>query len=283
MTYFGFLIRFLVIPLIIFLAITGLEIRQRLFFRTPRAVWLALGLHVLLAVVYTTPWDNYLVASKVWSYTPFLVSGLMIGWVPVEEYTFFILETLLTGLFWWFLARRIPQPAEFQPSRFIRIGALVCAGLLWLMAVLILILGWRPGTYLALILAWALPAIAPQLAFGADILWQNRKLVGLTIFPLFIYLSGTDTLAIASGTWKIDLAQSTGIFLWRLPIEEALFFGITVMLITFGLTLALSPASQTRWKTWLVQIQRMWQPTSKRKGSSREYEQDLETYGRNRF
>ena len=269
MTYFCFLIRFIIIPLALLLSITGWELRRktRAQYQPSRAVWLAIGLHVLLAVVYTTPWDNYLVATKVWGYAPQLVSGLVIGWVPVEEYSFFILETVLTGLVWWFVSRRIAEPAGFSPAKGLRAGALVGAGLVWLAAILILALGWKPGTYLALILAWALPAIAPQLAFGADILWLNRKLLVWTIFPLFVYLAGIDSIAIASGTWQIDLSQSTGVFLWKLPIEEALFFGVTVVLVAFGLTLALSPAGRTRWKEWKVQFQKMWPSPSKGKSS----------------
>jgi lycopene cyclase domain-containing protein len=252
MTYFGFLIGFLIIPLIVFLVITSREKHQG--FLANRGVWIAIGLHVLLAVVYTTPWDNYLVATAVWSYNRQLVSGLVLGWVPIEEYLFFVLETLLTSLWWWTLARRVALHLEFHPSKSIRVRALLCAGVVWLGSVFILILGWRPGTYLALILVWALPAIAPQLAFGADILWQRRKLVALTVLPMFIYLSTADTLAIASGTWAIDPAQTTGIIIGMLPIEEALFFGITVVLITFGLTLALSNVTQARWRAWLTQV-----------------------------
>ena len=52
----------------------------------------------MVAVLYTTPWDNYLVATGVWWYDPHLVAGLVLGWVPIEEYTFFILQTLAMGL-----------------------------------------------------------------------------------------------------------------------------------------------------------------------------------------
>src|SRR5215208_4765923 len=109
MTYFGFLLRFLVIPILIFLAITywdNKNNKQIHGFRSGRAVWAAIGIHVLLAVIYTTPWDNYLVATGVWYYNPELVTGMVIGYVPIEEYTFFVLETILAGLWWGFLARR---------------------------------------------------------------------------------------------------------------------------------------------------------------------------------
>ena len=93
MTYFGFLLRFLVVPILVFLAITYWDNRrnkQIAGFRNGRAVWIAIAVHVVLAVVYTTPWDNYLVATGVWYYNPALVTGIVIGYVPIEEYTFFV-------------------------------------------------------------------------------------------------------------------------------------------------------------------------------------------------
>jgi lycopene cyclase domain-containing protein len=55
----------------------------------------------LLALAYTTPWDNYLVYKGIWSYPPGRVMAT-IGWVPIEEYMFFVIQTALTSL--WFLA-----------------------------------------------------------------------------------------------------------------------------------------------------------------------------------
>src|SRR5512147_1840160 len=120
MTYFGFLLRFLFIPILIFLAVTlwdNKNNKQITGFKNGRAVWAAIGIHVLLAVVYTTPWDNYLVATGVWYYNPELVTGLVIGYVPIEEYTFFVLETILAGLWWWFLARRLSTPPLLSHER----------------------------------------------------------------------------------------------------------------------------------------------------------------------
>jgi cobalamin synthase len=45
--------------------------------------YLAILVHILLALVYTTPWDNYLVASGIWWYDPQLVTGITLGWVPL--------------------------------------------------------------------------------------------------------------------------------------------------------------------------------------------------------
>jgi lycopene cyclase domain-containing protein len=257
MTYFGFLGQYLVVPLVILLIITLIDNRRGKLahgFLNGRAIWMAIGLHVLLAVIYTTPWDNYLVATGVWYYNPKLISGLILGWVPIEEYTFFVLETILTGLWWWFLARRLTPPREFKPERNTRIVSTAILGAIWLWAAYILISSWKPGTYLSLILVWALPAIMLQLAYGADILWHHRKLVALVILPVFIYISAADSLAISSGTWTIDPTQSMEIFIRALPIEEAVFFLSTVVLIGFGLTLSVSRASQARWIIWAGRI-----------------------------
>jgi lycopene cyclase domain-containing protein len=257
MTYFGFLLRFLLIPLVILLAITLFDGRRGKIapgFLNGRAVWIAIGLQVLLAVLYTTPWDNYLVATGVWHYDPELISGVILGWVPLEEYIFFILETILVGLWWWFLVRRVNLTGEFKPNRNIRFISTAILAVIWLLSATLLIAGWKSATYLTLILAWALPAIMLQLAFGADILWHYRKIVTFAILPVFLYISAADSLAISSGTWTIDPAQSLGIFIRKLPIEEAVFFLATVTLIGFGLTLSLARLSQARWTIWADRV-----------------------------
>jgi lycopene cyclase domain-containing protein len=53
-----------------------------------------------LALTYTTPWDNYLVYKGIWSYPQGRVL-MSLGWVPVEEYSFFVIQTAFTCL--WFL------------------------------------------------------------------------------------------------------------------------------------------------------------------------------------
>jgi lycopene cyclase domain-containing protein len=88
-----------------------------------------------------------------------------------------------------------------------------------------------------------------QFAFGADILWHYRRLVILTVVPIAVYLSATDTLAIVSGTWSINPALSTGILIGALPMEEALFFLVTALIIACGLTLFLSEVSTQRWRS----------------------------------
>lgn len=91
MTYPLFLLVFLVIPIVLLAILLREKIRAR-WWRT------AVALTILIALVYTTPWDNYLVASGVWYYDPARVWNIILGYVPLEEYLFFILQPILTAL-----------------------------------------------------------------------------------------------------------------------------------------------------------------------------------------
>lgn len=255
MTYFGFLALFLGVPL----AVLALPLARRWrrqghagLGRTRPPAWLGILLHALIALIYTTPWDNYLVATRVWWYDPALVTGITLGYVPLEEYAFFVLQPVLSGfwlLFWApYLPPHVPPRAPARPAAVRwRAGAIGAVTILWLAALILLASGWAPGTYLALELGWALPVILVQLWFGGDILWHNRRLAAAAILPLTLYLSAADALAVAFGTWTINPDSSLGILLGGvLPVEELVFFLLTNTLVTFGLILLLAPESRNR-------------------------------------
>ena len=246
MTYFGFLAAFILFPIFV-LTIVGIWKRRKGKFINDSTIACAIGIHIILALLYTTPWDNYLVATDVWFYNPRLISGIILGYVPIEEYTFFLLETLFMGLWWQIVARRITSLEAFKPSKRLRLWFPLIAAMIWLGSALVFLNDWKPVTYLSIILFWAIPPMIPQLAFGADILWHQRKLLAWTILPIGLYLSFVDSLAIASGTWTINPVQSTGIFIGKLPLEEGVFFFVTATLISFGMTLLMAKESPTRW------------------------------------
>ncbi len=263
MTYFGFLLRFLVIPiLLLWLGLywdrrRGVRFPMELSSLPPHRLVL---LHVLIAVVYTTPWDNYLVATQVWWYEPSLVTGLTLGWVPIEEYTFFVLQTVLTGSWALWLMPRLLRAPQWQPSAGIRKWMVFLLGLLWLPTPWLLFQRVLPATYLSLILVWALPPVMLQMAFGADILWRYRRLVTTIILVPTIFLWIADALAIRIGIWTISSEQTLGLHLpGGLPLEEAVFFLMTNVLIGFGVTLALAEESHVR----LQAMFRAWQQRSK--------------------
>lgn len=250
MTYFGVLGVFIVPPVV---ALTALVARV-----SRAANWLpyiAVLMLAVIAVAYTAPWDNYLVATSVWWYDEALVTGVTIGWVPIEEYLFFALQTLLTGLWTVFLMSVVKPVARGSSRGTLRLRATILAAVLWLLAVGLRLGGWSPGTYLTLILAWALIPIMGQLAYGADILYTNRRLLLGAIMMPTIYLWLVDFVAMRSGTWTLDPAQTLGVALGAtLAIEEMAFFFVTNVLISFGMVLMLADTSQERAKRVLARV-----------------------------
>lgn len=250
MTYFAFLLYFLVIPILILSILTYHDWRRGL--RLPPSLslipaWWIVGILIGIALVYTTPWDNYLVATGVWSYDPALVTGITFGWVPLEEYTFFILQPIMTGLWLLFLARRVRPNETFIPQLNIRLASVAVIGIAWLTSIGLFLSGWKSVTYLSLELMWGLPAIMVQLVFGADILWHQRRLVIPAILIATLYLCFADSLAIQDGTWTINPDLSLNILVGGiLPIEEVLFFLLTNILVVFGIVLGLTYTSSYR-------------------------------------
>jgi lycopene cyclase domain-containing protein len=98
MTYFGFLGLFLVPPVLVLLAVLMRTLR--------REHLLAIGVLMVIALVYTAPWDNYLVIRGVWTFDPDKIANWFIWRVPLEEYIFYLLQVALSGLFTIWLLRR---------------------------------------------------------------------------------------------------------------------------------------------------------------------------------
>lgn len=232
MSYFAFHLVF-TLPPILLLAFVQ---RQPLAGIGGFRAWLGLPLIVLLALVYTTPWDNYLIWRDVWHYGTGRVVGT-IGYVPVEEYLFFLLQPILTGLWLYWLLPRISEPVEQEYST----GVQTSGTLLWIVLSIVgaLMLQWDRSVYLGLILVWAGPVLALQWAVGGQQLWgMKRTWLTSTLIPT-LYLWCADRVAIGQGIWSISDVYTTGFELLGLPIEEATFFLVTNLLVTQGLLLLL--------------------------------------------
>ncbi|MEM1041278.1 MAG: lycopene cyclase domain-containing protein [Bacteroidota bacterium] len=236
MTYLQFHFVF-TLPAILALRMAGPRLERRDGFKAT----LSLALIALIAFAYTTPWDNYLVQTGVWGYGPGRVLAT-VGHVPIEEYMFFVLQPILTGfwlyhLIWGRLADRLGPEPNTQPSAAARwtgtvgylAGALVGAFLL----------APEPTRYLALILVWACPVLAVQWAYGGHHLWRLRRLVFWAVAVPTLYLWVADRIALALGIWHISERFTTGIAPGGLPLEEALFFLVTNVLVVQGLVLML--------------------------------------------
>ncbi len=191
----------------------------------------------LIAFSYTTPWDNYLVAREVWWYGPERVLAT-IGYVPVEEYAFFILQPILTGLFLYqYIARWTPvRRSTSLKAQYI--GAAVWI-VLSAIAAWLVFSGWDPGLYMGLILVWASPVLAGMWLYAGRLIWALRGPVAVGVAIPTLYLWVTDAIAIHQGIWEISSAYTVGLRPFGLPVEEALFFLVTNILCVKGTLLFL--------------------------------------------
>lgn len=289
MTYLQFLLLFVVLPSAVML----LLIRRSLTVQSgsaphserglipPEAFVKAALVLVVLAVVYTTPWDNYLVKHKIWWYGLDRVLAT-IGYVPVEEYAFFVLQTIMTCL-WGYSCYRaralggsnqlagsvdsgvlirahnerpwplslLAEPAEAatdcwpmgtaptrastKTSAFYGVLALYLAAFaIGLYGLLIGPDSWR---YLGLILSWAMPIALLQWWLGGEHLLANSGFSALMFWPPTLYLWAADAFAIHAEIWTISERFTLGLKAGPLPLEEAVFFAVTNLMVTQGLIL----------------------------------------------
>jgi len=201
-----------------------------------RRAQIALPLISFVALTYTTAWDNYLVSREVWWYGAGRVVGT-IGAVPFEEYLFFVLQPILTGLFLFQYLMRYDRPREAGRSQHAWMGFF---GFLALAGLGIGLLFARPqGLYMGLILSWASPLLAGMWLYDGETLWTYRRTLLVAVGIPTLYLWIADATAIATGIWTISKTHTFGIKLINLPIEEATFFLVTNLLVVKGILLLL--------------------------------------------
>ncbi len=267
LTYAEFLVVFVVVPIAV-LAAVGPRIHPDR--RRPAVVGVAVI--VLLALSYTIPWDNYLISEGVWFYADGSVA-FRIGHMPIEEYSFVVLQSVLTAL--WLYRRPLPEvrprsSASSDPDagpntgsvgttdprpdggvararftlpglrRFPGPGARVLGTVAWgaiTLAGLALLALPTPTFYVGAVLAWGAPGLALQWAVGGGYLWRVRRRLALSILVPTVYLCLIDRIAIEWGIWQFDPAAMTGWTVLGLPVEEATFFLLTNALVVHGLLL----------------------------------------------
>ncbi len=188
---------------------------------------------VVLALLYTIPWDSYLIQRGVWSYPADVVTGQFLS-IPPGEYLFFILQPILTAL-WLFQIIDVEDYSLSIPirSRLVGVlGGLIISGAgVWL-------LQSTQAFYLGAILAWAGPILAIQWGFGWPYLVARWRLYLLGVGVPTIYLWTTDWLAIVRwNLWSFNETMLIGIRLAGLPIEELTFFLLTNVFVVQGLVL----------------------------------------------
>jgi len=226
LTYLQFHLLFVVSPLV-GLAITASYPLSDRRYAAPAGITLL----VVLAVFYTTPWDNHLIAKGVWRYGEGTVL-FRIWQAPIEEYAFFVFQPLLTAL--WLCRLRTRSDREFGIPLGHHALGLLGGGIVSGVGLLVL----SDATYyLGTLLVWAGPVLAIQWGFAWPVLWERRRTLAVGVLVPTVYLWIADRIAIGLGIWTFDEQFMTGLAVLGLPIEEMLFFLLTNVFVVQGLLL----------------------------------------------
>lgn len=230
LTYLEFLALFVVPPSLVLSALAVVRPMRP-------GRWGGVGLMVGVAFVYTSPWDSYLVQRGVWYYGEGAVSHTV--WhVPLGEYLFMVLQAATVALWLYVVLEREEGSAPFRPTdvsgtdRLVGVLAGAAVGTVGLA-----LTTQSPTFYLGAVLAWAAPVLALQWAFSWRYLrvrWRTL-LAGVAVPTLYFCL--IDRIAIELGVWVVPPRFTTGLFLWGLPVEEAVFFALTAVFVVQGLIL----------------------------------------------
>jgi lycopene cyclase domain-containing protein len=198
------------------------------------AHWAVTAAILAMVMVFTSPWDNYAVAKGIWGFDESRV-WRRVGWLPVEEYAFFIIQSQLVIFFTDGLVRRRGEAvASLEPvAGLLTVGGAVL-GLSWLA------IGWLGrgiGTssrwhYAWHLLFWFSPVILGQWLVGAHIFLPRLGLLLIPTAVIGTWLTWADFRAVRQGIWFFDEKQITG---WKvagvLPWEEVAFFYLTSLVV----------------------------------------------------
>jgi len=196
----------------------------------------ALGLVLLAVMIFTTPWDNLAAKWGIWGF-PREKYSLRIGYLPVEEYAFFLLQSANVMLAIRALFRFLP---DWQTGQETAVGGwtLVCLAasvIPWAIVAMNLVWLRRKagpcGNY-AIHLAWFLPVIYAQWVLAPPLFLGHAGLLALVTAVFGVYYTLADLVAVRAGTWFFDEKQITGVKLGGvLPWEEIAFFFLTSLLV----------------------------------------------------
>jgi lycopene cyclase domain-containing protein len=196
----------------------------------------ALGLVLLAVMVFTTPWDNLAAKWGIWGF-PRAKYSLRLGYLPIEEYAFFLLQSLnvmlaVRALFHFFPDWELGQETDVGKWTLICLAASVIP---WIFVAIQL--RWLRRHFGARVnyanhLAWFLPVIYVQWILAPPLFWAHAGLLALVTATFGVYYTLADLAAVRAGTWFFDEKQITGAKLGGiLPWEEIAFFFLTSLLV----------------------------------------------------
>lgn len=230
MTYLRFHLFFNLPPLALLVALNALA-------PWSRGEVIAFGWVLLAVMVFTTPWDNFAAKWGIWGF-PREKYSLRIWHLPVEEYVFFVLQSVNIMLTVRALFHFFPDWLTGQETG-VDSWTLLCLGVStipWIVIVWQLRLMRRkqgPRVNYAIHLVWFLPVVYTQWILAPPLFLGHAALLSLIMAIFGIYYSLADLVAVRAGTWFFDEKQITGFKIGGiLPWEEVAFFYLTTLLVT---------------------------------------------------
>ena len=236
MTYFRFHLAFN-LPLTVMLLLAGGAAPFG------RGEFAALAWVLLAVLVFTIPWDNLAAKWGIWGF-PREKYSVRLGFLPLEEYLFFLWQSLNVMLAVRLLLRAVPDWRTHQAGSFTVITLVLLGASLLVWLVMIIPLRWLrrkagPRANYALHLVWFLPVIYAQWVIAPPIFFEHAALLGWVTVTFGLYYTLADLVAVRAGLWFFDEKQITGLKLGPLPWEEAAFFFLTSLLVAQSFLLLL--------------------------------------------
>jgi lycopene cyclase domain-containing protein len=196
----------------------------------------AFGLVLLAVMLFTTPWDNLAAKWGIWGF-PREKYSLRLGYLPIEEYAFFLLQSAnvmlaVRALFCFFPDWQSGLETAVGLMTLIFIGASIIPWVVVVFQLRWLRRKFGPSANYAIHLTWFLPVIYFQWLLTPQLFGSHIGLLALITAAFGIYYTLADLAAVRAGTWFFDEKQITGVKLGGiLPWEEIAFFFLTSLLV----------------------------------------------------
>ena len=71
--------------------------------------WGTICYTLVALLLMTAVFDNFIVGSGIVAYDPSLLSGVFIGFAPIEDFAYTLVAALLIPLTWWWLGSRVKK------------------------------------------------------------------------------------------------------------------------------------------------------------------------------
>ena len=197
---------------------------------------LAGGLVLLAAMLFTTPWDNLAAKWGIWGF-PREKYLARIGYLPVEEYAFFLLQSAnvilaVRAVFHLFPEWQTGNEVAVDTLTLILLGGSIVPWLFVIFQLRWLRHKFGPRVNYAVHLCWFLPFLYAQWVIAPFLFIDHAGLMALITGAFGIYYTLADIIAVRGGTWFFDEKQITGVKLGGiLPWEEIAFFFLTSLLV----------------------------------------------------